>query len=267
MRFNVHEQRLRKTSFFEKHGEPPVQDEQQPGVQAQGINGMANGQTQYDMEGTANIKSEDVGSRLPNGMIEATRTNDNLSSAHPQASAVHYTLEGNNFSDPKAFKIFVDWLYKEYPEPIQTRRQIQIALKAYVLALEYNAYSLQNMLLDRFREHYTWNKVKFDDLIWVINWVEVGKPDGARVAALTSYLIEQVAFEISDNGYDEFEKENWFFKPYLEEGERKHRRDLVRVLARHAHSARPTDPATKEFGWYVATEGVEAGIWREPREG
>ena len=50
---------------------------------------------------------------------------------------------------------FAAWLYKDPPTTPTNKVQCKNLLQAYVLARQYNAYGLQNIILDRFRDHHS----------------------------------------------------------------------------------------------------------------
>ena len=49
----------------------------------------------------------------------------------------------------------MNWLYNEPIKTPNSKMQYKNLMQAYVLARMYNAYSLQNLIVDRFRDHYS----------------------------------------------------------------------------------------------------------------
>ena len=175
---------------------------------------------------------------------------------------IDYHLKDKYFYECKPFEMFIRWLYSEGPRSIKGLANLKVALKAYCLARYYDAYGLQNLLLARFREYYSQVNIKFDDLNFVIG--KLG--DEPAASPLTRYLIEQVAYEIADHGLAEFKKDNWFFKKYLEEGDRKIRLTLFGLIATHAQTRKRQDPAIAEFDFHVGEKGDQGGVWLIPTD-
>ena len=254
-RFNVHQSRLKNTSFFEQHGEAPNKAEKV-------------------VRTAAAYPTPEQTDRIPDSPLSQARTikeedgvvarsvEEEEEEEHDEPKLIDYHLHGKYFHERRPFEMFIRWLYNEGPKAFQTYTHCKVALKAYCLARYYDAYGLQNLLLDRFREYYTSKNIKFDDLNWIIN--KLG--DELAVSPLTRYLIEQVAYEIADNGLAEFKKSNWFFKTYLEEGDRKIRLTLVAIIAAHAQSGKGEDPAIADFNFHVGERGDQAGVWLMPTD-
>lgn len=172
------------------------------------------------------------------------------------SSKADYTIV-DRFHTVGAFKVLTAWLYNEPPTIPANKTQCKHLLQAYVLARLYNAYQLQNHILDRFRDFHTTFKVDFDNLIWLANRIE-----DSIACPLTAYFVEQAAFEIADLGFAEFEGANIFLNTFLREGEWEIRVELFKALAKHAQASggRLDDPAKSlERDWHVETAGENAG--------
>lgn len=170
---------------------------------------------------------------------------------------VDYQISPKDLGAAKAFRIFVEALYNEEPDTIKDRDSLKTALKAYQFARKYEAYVLQNRLVERFREHYHVHKVKVDELLWMIKMFG----DDANATPLTRYLLEQIAHDISTRGFNAFSADNGYLKFYLGEGNRSTRYSLFAILARHANDRRHPDPAEGRNEWRVIESGVTAGEW------
>ena len=252
-KFNIHQSRLQNTSFFKQHGEPPTKAEK---VARTAAAYSTSEQTDQMPDGPLSqvptIKEEDgVDANSVDGEEE-----------HDEPKLIDYHLKDSYFHERKPFEVFIRWLYSEGPGSFKTHTDCKVALKAYCLARYYHAYGLQNLLLDRFREHYKTTRIKFDDLNWIIN--KLG--DDSAASPLTRYLIEQVAYDIADHGLAEFNRNNWFFKMYLEEGDRKIRLTLVAIIAAHAESGKGEDPAVADLDFHVGERGDQAGVWLIPTD-
>lgn len=171
--------------------------------------------------------------------------------------SVDYQIEEKDSLAPKAFRIFVEALYNEEPAEILDRETLRIALKAYKFARIYNAFVLQNRIVERFREHYITHKIKFDELLWVIKMFG----DDANSTPLTRYLFEQIAHDISTRGFEAFSRDNGYLKFYLIEQQRQTRFALFAILARLSHDRRVPDPAEGRNEWRVVERGPTAGAW------
>jgi hypothetical protein len=227
--FSVHANRLVKTGFFSYH--------------------VGENRASPDMAANMPIKPDPDSNNhelLPEGIIQ-------------DANAVHYVLSPQDQMAAEAFAIFVEWVYKEEPRSIQDRDDVFIFLKAYKYAWDYQAYSLQNQLVDKFREHYCTHSIKFDDLVWMIK--RFG--DDGSATPLTRYILEQVAYEIAHCGWNEFCHDNKFLRSYIEENTRKIRVALFAMLVKQAHRGRLTDPAASKNVWKVVETGDNAGTWHE----
>ncbi|RMZ81690.1 hypothetical protein DV737_g2397, partial [Chaetothyriales sp. CBS 132003] len=219
------EDRLRKTAFFHRHGEAGAHvltKRERSGTTALAALDSA---IPSKAESKATVKSEDDAANRC--VMQPDCTGD-----------AHYELPCNTDQDFWAFKIFADWIYSEQPRRLKTRPDVKVALKAYMLALAYEAYSLQNALVDRFREYHREHVIDFRDLTFLIDRVEGIKSGCMKSAPLTSYMIEQVAHEICVNGYDKFEQDNWSFQNFINDGDRRHRSDLVRAISCFACKSR-----------------------------
>lgn len=97
----------------------------------------------------------------------------------------------------------------------------------------------------------------FKDLIWLSN--RVGD-DTDR--ALTSYFVEQAAFEVANRGYDAFEAANDFFETFQIEDDRKIRLELFKVVVKYAQAnvKKMEEPAQSlKKDWHVETARENAG--------
>jgi hypothetical protein len=227
--FSVHANRLVKTGFFGFHvGE--------------------------------NRASPDMAANIPVKQDPDTESHEQLPEDIIQdANAVHYVLAPRDLAAADAFAIFVEWVYKEEPRSIHDRDDVVIFFKAYKYAWDYQAYSLQNQIVDKFREHYCIHSIKFDDLVWMIN--KFG--DDPNATPLTRYIIEQIAFEIAHCGWPEFCRDNKFLRTYIEENTRKIRTGLFALMAKQAHQCRLTDPSASKNMWRVVETGDNAGAWQK----
>ena len=175
---------------------------------------------------------------------------------------IDYHLKDKYFHERKPFEMFIRWLYSEGPRSIKGQANLKVAQKAYCLARYYDAYGLQNLLLDRCREYYSQINIKFEDLNWIIG--KLG--DDPAASPLTRYLIEQVAYEIAVHGLTDFKKDNWFLRAYLEEDDRKIRLTLFGLIATHAQTGKRKNPATAEFDFHVGEKGDQGGVWLIPTD-
>lgn len=239
--FSIHGNRLNKTGFFAVHGFP----EEAPHL------AIPIPQTETDAEAGNdhdNVKAEQQSNGGGDG---------ESNSGQNQAQMFDYQIAARDFQAPKAFRVFVEALYNEEPDPITDREGLKTALKAYKFAREYQHWVLQNRLLERFREHYNTHKVKLDEFLWMVKHFG----DDADATPLTRYILEQIAYDISNRGFNTFSGENIYLKHYLEEGQRATRAALFAILARHANDPRHPDPAQGKNEWRVVESGATAGEW------
>jgi hypothetical protein len=239
--FLIHGHRISKTSFFARHGFPEASPNVRVFVSA----------TQGAI--TDAIKDEQDGG--PHDNDAATGATDDQ--RQKVAKYVDYVLDLKDSNAAKAFRVFVESLYSEQPGEIKDRETIKTALKAYRYARRYDAYILQNAIVERFREHYLSHKVRMDELHWMLK----NFGDDANGTPLTRYLMEQVAHDISTSGFNKFSENNSWLKIWLQEGDHKARLALVAIIARHANDRRHPDPAEGRNEWRVIENGETAGTW------
>lgn len=193
----------------------------------------------------------------PDGIArDSSAVPDDVGSAS-DLSPIDYIIAPRDEEAARAFGIFAEWVYNEGPQSISTRGDVSVFLKAYKYAREYDAWSLQNQILEKFREHHVLHAVHMDDLTWLIN--KFG--DDANATPLTRYILEQIAHEICSNGVNEFLRTNAFLKHFLEDSSRKARFALFSIIAQHARRGRLTDPASSKNDWKVHESGDNAGKW------
>ena len=170
------------------------------------------------------------------------------------ANAPDYVIEDREH-EPQAFNVLVKWLYNQRPETIQYKQEKKVLLRAYRLALRYNAYGLQNLIIEGFREFHQDSAVEFEDLLWLAHREKIRTP-------FIQYLLEQTAYEIATNGFESFITENEMFqKTFANNTLPKIQFDILRRVARHAEVAANMlkDPA-KGFGqWLIEEDGPNAG--------
>lgn len=249
-KFNVHQSRLQQTAFFRQHGTPPSKAEKEERTAAAFPlpNPVPNISSLAAHENTE-VKEEEAAE-----VVEVPEQH----SGEPKL--IDYCLDDKFFHEPKSFDAMIKWLYHEGPPQFKTYRDCRVALKTYCLARFYDAFGLQNLLLDRFREYFAEKKIKFDDLNYIIN--KLG--DDPSASPLTRYLIAQVAFEIAENGFAEFSKDNWFMEKYLVESDRKIRLTLFEFVAHHAEHGKGEDPAAADYNWHVVADGDHQRYWDTP---
>ncbi|ETN39923.1 uncharacterized protein HMPREF1541_06150 [Cyphellophora europaea CBS 101466] len=248
--FSVHANRLNKTGFFGRHGMP-----------GQAIEVEVSNHDDSPALATeqAGVKQEQAGDNNQ-GESQAADQSPTLVGTPANPSTIiraDYVIAPRDSHSAKAFRIFVESLYSEEPGEIEHRLGLNIALKAYQFAWEYDAYSLQNLLVERFRTHYRTHKVRIDELLWLIK--KFG--DDANATPLTRYVLDQIAHDLASRGYDSFIKDNQFLEQYLEEASRKTRLSLFAIITRYAHDRRHPDPAEGKNLWRVVESGVAAGEW------
>lgn len=233
--FSIHQGILERTGFFEVHGEPATLEEKAATA--------ATTISDSDKLAELHIKNED-GVTVPN-----------------QVDVVaDYHIQERFFWTPNAFGTFVGWLYNEElaldsnsPTARGDRKNL---LNVYVLAIKYKAYSLQNEIVELFRKYHRTESAKFEELWWMSN--RVG--DDSETA-MTAYLIEQIAYDISTEGYDGYvgAHKNSDLPIFLKDGTRNIRVELFKAIARQANSEKSTDPAKGQNRWLVVETGEAAG--------
>lgn len=237
--FMVHANRLAKTKFFEIHGTPKARPHIKVTPSTATIDLPAWGSDELKNENKANEgEAMDIDARLP--------------------KMVDYHLDPKDSQAPRAFGIFVNALYNDEPAEIKDRESLKISLKTYRYAINYHCFSLQNRIVERFREHYLSHKIKWDEIMWVLKMFG----DDANATPLTRYLFEQVAHDIATRGFNAFNNENQYLKDYyIKQATREARCALFEILVRHAHTARHPDPAEGRNDWRVIESGSTAGAW------
>lgn len=172
---------------------------------------------------------------------------DELESNRTPSAAV-YHLEGSAYHAP-AFDIVCDWLYNVPPIPPPGRTECRNLLRAYVLALRYEIVDLQDALVDCLRKHHrTWN-IEFEDLTWFSNRVGDQK---ARTTPLLKYMVEQVAWEVSEHSFATFAAGNPSFRTFLTTGDRPIRTMLFEALAEISRpQTKRVEPAVGPNKWRV----------------
>lgn len=236
--FLVHSNRLIKTAFFGKHGYP----QSAPHIR------IIPGQS-------ARASDEVKDEQDANGMADSAA--DLGGAGQAVEKTVDYVLDVKDHDAAKAFRVFVEALYNEEPSEIKDRDSIKTALKAYRYSRVYEAWVLQNRIVERFRQHYLTHKVKMDELQWMIKTFG----DSANKTPLTRYLFEQIAHDISTRGFQTFSNDNGYLRIYLTENSREARLALFAIVARHASDRRHPDPAEGRNEWRVLENGPTAGEW------
>ncbi|KAK5453010.1 hypothetical protein LTS15_007159 [Exophiala xenobiotica] len=226
--FHVHYAQLESTAFFEVHGKPTSRA------------GSRETSVVDDRERTLSpvpdIKAEDA---------EAT-VDDVTTFQSPTKAAYH--LEGYVY-EPAAFEVVVNWLYNQPPNKPAMRTDCKTLLRAYVLALRYRIVALQDELVDCIRQYHRDFNVTFEDLTWLINRVS---EETTHIIPMMQYFIDQIAFEISTQGFTEFSRNNIMFETFLSEGTHPIRIVLFRALADVAKADPYRDPANGPNRWRVA---------------
>ena len=162
----------------------------------------------------------------------------------------------------ETFTIFADYLYNKYPSPIHNPKEAEMAIRAYLIAVEYECSDLQNAILDRMRDYHLGMNFDLDLLILIVN------RHGDLKCNMTQYLIRQFAYDISDNGYNAFGKSNKFLEYFLTEKDREVRRDVFKAVVEIAEKSmkkeRIQDPAKRvgdaECMWHTHPNGVKCSV-------
>lgn len=172
-----------------------------------------------------------------------------------------YLIAANDWQASPGFQLFVKWVYNLDIPDIKSRASHRYALRAYEYARQYKAFGLQNILIERFRKHYSVFDVRMDELKWVIRHFG----DDPNATPLTRYILEQIVHDIAKDGIYSFAGKNGWLRMFLEEGNHKIRFGLVAILARHAQScangSRLQDPSNNDRDWRVVETGGRAGEW------
>ena len=241
--FSIHMARLKQTSFFEVHGLPGEQ------VDIAQLRTTTNAGTDLESAAEQTIKSE-----------VATPQN---AAALPNETRPDYIIAPENKIAAQAWSYFAQWLYNSEVPEINDRKTIKIALLAYNYARQYQAWQLQNILVDRFKRHYLVHKVQIDELTYLTN--KFG--DDPNGTPLTRYVLEQISHDIAVRGFNDFSSDNTWLDMFLKEGDRITRHAMFAILARHASTAcsgsggikDPAENMSRE--WKVTESGEDAGYW------
>ena len=156
----------------------------------------------------------------------------------------------------KAFEVFVNWLYNKAPTVPKSQAQAKTLIQAYLIALKYQAYPLQDLIVDCLRRHFAENTFSFDQLfIYLLN-----RHGDDPHCKLIRYFVDQVAYEIYSRGYQPFKTEggNLGIDTFLKDRVGGVvRQALFIALAKLAHQAkeqkRIVDPAVSMTHDYYAT--------------
>ena len=115
-----------------------------------------------------------------------------------------------------------------------------------MLAVQYNVASLQNAIIKRFCEYHKRVVVDLNHLLWMTDHTK----DNTGLA-MTAYLVQQIAYEISDRGILEYEKHNPGLHAYISQGDSSVRYELVKAIAHRAQLPGVCDPAKDPGRWFV----------------
>ncbi|KAK5189645.1 hypothetical protein LTR96_009447 [Exophiala xenobiotica] len=226
--FHVHYAQLESTAFFEVHGKPTSRAESR--------------------ETSVVDDREPTLSPVPDIKAEDGETTVNESPTVQSPTKPAYNLEGFVY-EPAAFEVVVNWLYNQPPNKPAMRNDCKTLLRAYVLALQYRITGLQDELVDCIRQYHRDFNVTFEDLTWLIN--RISEEPTAHIIPMMQYLIDQIAFEISTQGFTEFSRNNIMFETFLAEGVHPIRIVLFRALADVARANPHRDPAQGPNRWRV----------------
>ncbi|KAK6386095.1 hypothetical protein LTS17_001669 [Exophiala oligosperma] len=238
--FHVHYAQLETTAFFEVH---KSNDEDNNHVNGSGSVSEER-ERRGDIERTL---SPEIIKREEGGSAPAT---DTTKPTTPQTSPSKpaYHLEGYVY-EPRAFEVVVNWLYNIAPTPPSIRSECKTLLRAYVLALQYRIVDLQDALINCLRHYHREYNVNFEDLIWLVN--RLAESPEKHTVPMMQYLIDQIAFEISTQGFTEFARINVMFETFLADGSRPVRVVLFKALADVAQADPRRDPAQGPNRWRV----------------
>ena len=230
--FKVHKTPLQsKTSFLQK-----VQPAQSPI------------ETRHDIqEIDFDLKSETEGSGVDQADSHRVVTSD---------ENVFDLRKTNVKAEP--FTVIVDYIYNKNPGSINNYKEANVAIRAYILAVQYDIGPLQNALVDQMRDYHAKIKFKFDLLVLMIN----RHPDVK--CNMAQYLVSQMAYDISESGYDHFELQNGFYKRFIEENTREARLEVFKAIVDIAEKVlskkKVVDPAQRTgeamCKWHVHTDGA-----------
>ena len=249
--FNVHKDKLKKTSFFDKNGPIPTLEQKRARHEAEG-------QSEQAQSTSSGIKRERT---VSPGTEDGIENGDSLpKTTFSVANAPDYVIESRDH-DPAAFNIMVQRLYNDPPKRIRFKQDKSMLLRTYRLALRYNAYNLQNLIVQRFREYHQDYAVEFDDLKYLAHSEEIGLQ-----CPMIAYLLEQVTYQITTDGIEAFIEKNHLFEETFKENSLPDIQfAIVRELARHAKASHGAlgDPAKGFSKWEVLETGEFAGTRRD----
>lgn len=229
--FHVHPTQLANTAFFEAHGNPTTAaDRDEQGRDESSVPGM----------NTPPIEIKEDPDRSPTLALEP-----DLESTTLEAD---YVLTGKALQ-PAAFEVVVKYLYNQPPDAPKIRAQCRTSLQAYVLALRYKMSGLQDMIVSNFRQYHQEYTVSFEDLLWLIN--RLGDSPASHCVPMIRYFADQVAFEITSQGYEKFLDTNSLFHDFLTVGRRPIRAVVFEAVVNIARTI-PVDPAIGPNRWTVA---------------
>jgi hypothetical protein len=229
---NVYEDALKQTAFFEVEGTPLIEDERTLlRSQEQGL--MATSQ------------------ELDSITLEVPKPEDDHTMVKDRTIVADYHLyqQDKFILQPKAFKTYLSFLYNTAPGPPRSRDACKSMLQAYGLAMRYRCVDIQNQIIDCVRRYHEFTYAKLEDLVWTIN--RFG--DNTK-CLMTTYLVEQIAYEIAKDGFDNFRNANPFLEIFLATGNRCVRVALFKALARHAQHTKIMDPARTGKNWHIKVD-------------
>ena len=259
--FHVHADKLKETSFFARHGAlPSAAQKVALANQYQAIRNRNSKIAVVKVEHGVEHRVEHEATPVSDGTIELEEDQSPRDAPVPEMSQLPDYYLTDRFHKHDAFNIFLQWLYREPPEPVRYRHEARTMLQAYVLAIQYDAWPLQNLIVDRFRVFHATTSMNFDDLLWMAN--RLGEDLNCP---MTEYLLEQTAFDIAQNGFDEFLRHNQRLDDWLKDGQLPVvRLELFKAIARHAKGTRLGDPASGPNEWAVEETGDRIGQRRRP---
>ncbi|OAG44749.1 hypothetical protein AYO21_01239 [Fonsecaea monophora] len=255
--FHVHYAFLEKTDFFKVHGDPTFPTGTTPTPTRTPTRASTRAGRSLDSpvrsEHTVtpdrgNIK-EELDSENDTYGNDSENNGASPAGASDAVTAPAYRLQGLIY-EPEAFEVVVNYLYNEPPDIPTTGSECIILMKAYILALHYRMPGLQDDVVDCFRKYHAEYDVKFAHLFWISG--RVGEGDAMCKVPLIQYLVDQIAFEIFQRGYDNFVQNNTDFEVFLTKGDRPLRKELFKAMSKVAEEKDPLDPALGTHRWRVA---------------
>ena len=238
--FAVHQNILEtKSSFFQKH-KPAAKPKYHP-------------RRRYN-EDVDSVKREEEAETSVATLDESETIEVDDNDILQQGTHTTYDLTQTNFKY-EVFEVFVEFVYSKPPKKIQDTKGVKIAINVYCVATMYEVEDLQNAIVDRIREYHQENAAQ---LTFLTNIVSRWKDHGWQnlECRLNKYLVDQIAHDISVNGYGDFTTSNSYINKWLrgdgEEGEgNSTRRDLFIAIAKIAHLGKKSkliDPASMDKG-------------------